>query len=154
MSRRALVATTVVLLTAACARQPTPTTVSPSPTGTMAPTLASHTVVLERTGGFAGQHETVTVNPTGAWHRSSRTGKRVSGQLTTAQQRELNALAADARLPDEARRTPGPTRCHDAFTYRITIDSTTISYVDCPTDTALPAAAMAIVVLVESATRR
>lgn len=136
----------VALLTSGCAKQAsTPDSTAPAQAG-------AEPVTVERTGGIAGRHDTVVVRPGGEWTRTDRAGARSSGQLTAPEQRELRSLLADPRLPDEARRPAVSTNCRDAFNYRLTVGTMKIGYVDCPSDADLPAASMAIVALIESAT--
>ncbi|MGC5019963.1 hypothetical protein [Micromonospora sp. DT47] len=108
-------------------------------------------MVLSRAGGFAGQTETVTVEPDGRW---TVTGSAVrgSGRLTPAQLARLNSLAADPRLAAEASRPPTSTVCRDAYDYRLTIGATETRYTDCLADPDRPPVTRAAVELLTAAT--
>lgn len=113
---------------------------TPSDTSAALPQLA-----LQRTGGFAGLNDTVTVDPHGTWSATNRAGTRTAGALTADQLAELRRLATDARLVAEAGQRRPPTTCRDAFTYRLTVGGTRIEYVDCPSDPNQPVASIALV---------
>lgn len=102
-------------------------------------------IVVQRTGGFAGRKDTVTVDPTGAWSATDRGGTQKAGSLTPAQLTTIRALATDPRLPAEAGQRRPPTRCRDAFAYQLTVGGTHIEYVDCPADADQPTASIALV---------
>jgi hypothetical protein len=101
-------------------------------------------IMLQRSGGFAGLKDTVSVDPQGAWNVTNRAGTRSSGALTAEQLTTVRTLATDPRLADEAGRTRPPTRCRDAFTYQLTVGGTRIEYVDCPADPDQPTASIAL----------
>lgn len=107
------------------------------------------TVVVARTGGFAGVMDTITVSGDGTW--SHPTSVTATGKLDPAQVAQLQKLATDPRLAAEAATTAAPTKCNDAFDYTVTAGAVTLSFTDCPSDTFQPAAAMQIVDFVEDA---
>jgi hypothetical protein len=109
-------------------------------------------ITLRRTGGIAGVSDTVTVDPGGAWTATDKAGRRRTGRLTADQIAQVRALAVDPRLAAEARRSPGPSRCQDAFQYAVTAGATTVTYVDCPSDER-PPAAEALVAALRTAAR-
>lgn len=157
-ARHAAAVAALALLTAACA---TPAGVDPassaSPGAASPPGAAS--VSVQRTGGFAGVNDRITVDPAGTWTATDRARNSKSGELTTSEQEQLQTLAADPRLDAEAARTTALTRCADAFQYTVTVDRTggdrtvTVSFTDCPGDENLPETAAAIATLVIGATR-
>ncbi|WP_155390505.1 protealysin inhibitor emfourin [Catellatospora paridis] len=142
-------------LTTACASGPADPGASPGPGGWVSPSPAS--VVVHRTGGFAGVDDQITVDPAGAWTATDRARTSKSGKLTTSEREQLQTLAADPRLDTEAARPTTPTNCADAFQYTVTVDRTgdpgtvTVTFTDCPGDENLPEAAAAIANLVTGA---
>jgi hypothetical protein len=106
------------------------------------------TVVVHRTGGFAGVDDTVIVEPDGRWRSTSRRGSPHAGRLTDAQRDRLRTLATDPRLLKEADSTPGPSRCADTFNYTVTVGATRVAYIACPTGEPPPEVAGSIVELV------
>lgn len=100
--------------------------------GSSAGSQADLPVTITRTGGLAGVTDRVTVDPTGHWVRTDRSGRTVSGNLTTAQRDRLRQLAGDPRLRTEAGTTASPGPCRDAFTYTVAVGNLAVSYVDCP----------------------
>lgn len=103
-------------------------------------------VTVEKTGGFAGVKETITVDETGKWTKAG-----TSGRLTVAQSQQLQLLASDTKLAVEAAEVRPQTKCRDSFEFAVTVGNTTVRYVDCPTDGPPPAVASQIVSLVTSA---
>ncbi|MEU8079634.1 protealysin inhibitor emfourin [Catellatospora citrea] len=147
--------TALLALTTACAPGPAAPGASPSPGGWVSPTPA--TVVVHRTGGFAGVDDRITVDPAGRWTATDRAKAGKSGELTTSERTQLQTLAADPRLDTEAARPTTPTNCADAFQYTVTVDrrgghgTVTVAFTDCPGDENLPEAAAAIANLVTGA---
>jgi hypothetical protein len=107
------------------------------------------TVVVARTGGFAGVMDTITVRPDGTW--THPTGLTVTGKVDPAKFATLQQLATDPRLATEAAATSAPTKCNDAFDYTVTAGALTVSYTDCPSDAYQPVVTKQIVDLVEKA---
>ncbi|GAA2394206.1 hypothetical protein Cme02nite_09040 [Catellatospora methionotrophica] len=142
-------------LTTACAPGPADPGASPSPGEASPPGPAS--VAVHRTGGFAGVDDQITVDPAGVWTATDRARTRKSGELTTSEREQLQALAADPRLDTEATRPTTPPKCADAFQYTVTVDRTggagtvIVAFTDCPGDENMPAAAAAIANLVTGA---
>jgi hypothetical protein len=80
-------------------------------------------VRVQRTGGFAGFHHTVSIRRDGAWtFRDLRTSHTVHGHLTRWQIRSLSRLLNDPDLPGELGLPPRPTGCADAFEYELTVN--------------------------------
>ncbi len=115
------------------------------------PSAASPVVSLVRTGGLAGVHDQVTIGADGSWTVTDRTGARRTGRLTEQQSGALRALASDPRLVRESARVQGPSKCADVYDYVLTVNSTKISFIDCPTDENLPQASIALIELVTRA---
>jgi hypothetical protein len=86
-------------------------------------------VVVHRTGGFAGVDHRLEVAADGAWTYAGD-GKRQTGRLTASQVDRLRVLATDGRLPAEAKYQDKRT-CQDGYGYDVTIDSFTITAVEC-----------------------
>ncbi|MET8231056.1 hypothetical protein ABZS77_10305 [Micromonospora sp. NPDC005298] len=137
---------------------PSPTVAATGPSPTITPTGAptasgvAQRVMLQRSGGFAGRGDAVTVEPDGRWTAVDRAGSRRTGRLDTATLGRLGGLAADPRLAAEARRTAAPSECADAFSYRLTVGTIETGYVDCPSEAAPPPATRALVELILRAT--
>lgn len=131
------------------APEPTP---SKSSTARPGPAPTTARVVLTRSGGIAGVGDTITVEPRGAWTVINRSGKRRTGSLTVAQRSQLRQLTNDPRLADEALKPPGGTDCRDVFTYTLSTGAYRVTFTDCSTDSDRPAAALAIVELLTTAT--
>lgn len=102
-------------------------------------------ITLQRTGGFAGSKDTVTVDPHGAWDATNRAGAHTAGSLSPDQISAIRTLAGDPRLTAEAGRTRPPTSCRDAFDYQLTVGGKRIAYADCPADPDQPSASIALV---------
>jgi hypothetical protein len=135
-----------VLLLPGCAGAGTPSgqpANSPSSGGTV--------VSLVRTGGFAGMNDEVSVAADGSWSATDRTGGRRTGRLTEQQRAELDRLTADPALRGESDLEPSPSTCADAYSYRLTVGSVRVGFVDCPTGPAPPPTAAAIVRLLSKA---
>jgi hypothetical protein len=141
----------VVLNVAACDNRQTGTgTDGPSATVTAGNALPR--ITIRRTGGFAGVDDQLVVEPNGAWTATDKLDKRRSGQLTPDQVAAVRALATAPARAGEAGHSAGLTNCMDAFTYAVTIGSEQIGYVDCPSDSGLPAATIALVNQVQQLT--
>jgi hypothetical protein len=102
-------------------------------------------IAVQRTGGFAGLKDAVTVDPYGAWSVTDRAGTRSTGELTADQIAAIRPLATDPRLTAEAERAAVATKCRDAFHYVLTVGTAQIAYVDCPADPGQPLASIALV---------
>lgn len=101
-------------------------------------------ISVQRTGGFAGRRDTVTVDAQGVWTVTDRAGTRRAGSLTADQATAIRILAADPRIVDEADQTRPPTRCRDAYSYVLTVGDTELAFVDCPADPDQPVASLAL----------
>lgn len=140
-----------VVLSAACqatgSDQPSG---GPAPSGSsvvQGPVPAAHytRITLVRAGGIAGFRDRVEVDRSGAWTATDKAGKQKTGTLTADQLDALVAAAADPALSKEATREQKPTQCADAFSFVLTIDEFSVSYVDCPSDADPPVAAKKVV---------
>jgi len=86
-------------------------------------------VTVHRTGGYAGVDHQLEIAPDGAWTYHGD-GKRQSGKLTSSQVDTLRELATDDRLPAEAKHRDQRT-CSDGYAYDITVDSFSMTAVEC-----------------------
>ncbi|GIH10857.1 hypothetical protein Rhe02_89240 [Rhizocola hellebori] len=132
----------MLLLLTGCSSAPTPG----GGTETL-PTKEPVTVMVARTGGFAGVMDTITIKGDGSW--THPTALTVNGKLEPAQVTQLQKLATDPRLVTEAAATPAPTKCNDTFDYTVTAGAVTISYTDCPSDVFQPVATKQLVEFVQ-----
>lgn len=135
----------LVSMTAGCASQGGGAAARPSGGGSTPEAAPLPQIAVQRTGGFAGRKDTVTVDPAGSWSATDRSGARKAGSFTPGQLTAIRTLAADPRLAAEAGVTRPPTRCRDAYGYQLTVGGTHIEYVDCPADPDQPAASIALV---------
>ncbi len=119
MHRLALLLSAVAALAlAACSAAgpaPAPTGPAASESPTTQPGTTMPAIEITRTGGFAGVHETLSVDGDGQWRTS--TG---GGQLGAAAQARLAELLADPGLLTEIAEAP-PGRCCDMFQYTLRI---------------------------------
>jgi hypothetical protein len=86
-------------------------------------------VTVHRTGGFAGVDHRLEITPDGAWTYLGD-GQRKSGRLTASQVDALRALATDQRLSAEAKHRD-KRNCQDGYGYDVTVDSFSITAVEC-----------------------
>jgi hypothetical protein len=101
----------------------------PPPSVSAVPPRGPVSVVVHRTGGFAGVDHRLEVKPDGTWSYAGD-GNRQAGRLTGSQVDRLRVLADDGRLPAEAKHKDKRT-CQDGYGYDVTIDSFTITAVEC-----------------------
>ncbi|WP_194905399.1 protealysin inhibitor emfourin [Catenulispora rubra] len=132
-------------MTAGCASQRGGATGRSPGDGPTSDTGSLPQIAVQRTGGFAGLKDTVTVDPHGTWNATDRAGTHTSGSLAADQLTEIRTLATDPRLATEAGQTRPPTRCRDAFAYRLTVGGRQIEFVDCPADPDQPVASIELV---------
>jgi hypothetical protein len=135
-------------LGAAPGATPEPTALSLSPSATVAPTtdppntpappgagsgkLALAKLSVTRTGGMAGVQQTVQISPDGSWvYTNKRSNGLDRGQLSTSQQQQLARLISDPGLMREARMSPAPGDCADAYHDLLTVGEATIQYDQC-----------------------
>jgi len=109
-------------------------------------------ISVQRTGGFAGVNDSLTVDPHGMWTKTDKTGAQHTGQLAAADLAALRALAADPRLTAEAAQTRAPSNCSDAYNYVVMVGTAKVAYTDCPSDADQPAATIALVARLQQAT--
>ncbi|MEV4842010.1 hypothetical protein AB0K20_02075 [Micromonospora matsumotoense] len=95
-------------------------------------------VTLTRSGGFAGNRDTVTVEPDGRWTTTDRAGTTRTGQLTPAQLDQLRTLTGPAT---RSRGGPPDGRCADTYAYQLTVGTRSVEWSDCPSGPQPPAAA-------------
>lgn len=100
-----------------------------SPSSSAVPSRGPVSVVVHRTGGFAGVDHRLEVAADGTWTYAGD-GKRDAGRLTASQVDRLRVLASDGRLPAEAKYKDKRV-CQDGYGYDVTIDSFTITAVEC-----------------------
>jgi hypothetical protein len=151
----------VVLALAACTADPAP---GPSPLPSTSPSLAPPTTVapsptvraagvtVERTGGFVGIDQNISVEPDGRWtYYRSRVGAGggtpVRGRLNDDQLADLQALLAD---PNLGREVGESSDCADGFNYTLVTGPTKIQWADCGTGS--PSVAMRVVDLLSTST--
>jgi hypothetical protein len=128
------------------ARDPSPPTPAP-------PTPAPQTVTLQRTGGIAGNRDTVTVQPDGSWRRTAR-GTPSTGTLTADQNDALVRMEADPALDGEAGRPSGQIECADGYHLSVTVgETTTVQWQDCGSATTPPPVAARIATFLLNSTR-
>ncbi|MBO4162170.1 hypothetical protein [Micromonospora antibiotica] len=95
-------------------------------------------VTLTRSGGFAGNRDTVTVEPDGRWTTTDRAGTTRTGRLTPAQLDQLRTLTGPAT---RSRGGPPDGRCADTYSYQLTVGTRIVEWSDCPSGPQPPAAA-------------
>ncbi|MEU1754626.1 hypothetical protein ABZ436_18420 [Micromonospora matsumotoense] len=95
-------------------------------------------VTLTRSGGFAGNRDTVTVEPDGRWTTTDRAGATRTGRLTPAQLDQLRTLTGPAT---RSRGGPPDGRCADTYAYQLTVGTRSVEWSDCPSGPQPPAAA-------------
>lgn len=95
-------------------------------------------VTLTRSGGFAGNRDTVTVEPDGRWTTTDRVGTTRTGRLTPAQLDQLRTLTGPAT---RSRGGPPDGRCADTYAYQLTVGTRSVEWSDCPSGPQPPAAA-------------
>jgi len=142
-ARTFAVSSALLLAVAGCGAQ-----TSGDPPPESPPSTSYVPVSVHQTGGIAGIDERVTVDPHGAWTKTTR-GATTSGRLSGEQRARLQVLATDPRLAAEALRTGTANLCADAFTYTVTVAAVTVKYGDCGADPEQPQAAMAIVAFLD-----
>jgi hypothetical protein len=86
-------------------------------------------MTLTRTGGIAGVHEQLRVDPDGRWSYSGRRALPSTGQLDEAARTRLAQIQADTGLPDEIRGIPD-VGCCDQFTYELRIAERSYTFED------------------------
>jgi hypothetical protein len=150
-----------VLALAGCTSSPTPTptpTPTPAAPSTTAPAppsgspVRSAGVTVERTGGFVGVDQHITVDPDGRWtYYRTRVGTAggtpVRGRLNDDQLADLRALLADPKLGSEVGETSD---CADGFIYTLVTGPTKVRWADCGTGS--PETAMRVVDLLSTST--
>ncbi|BCB85530.1 hypothetical protein [Phytohabitans suffuscus] len=153
-----------LLALTACESPPTvePIPVRPSPSSALPSTVAPPTpappataaagVTVERTGGFVGVDQNITVEPDGRWtYYRSRVGAGggtpVRGRLNDVQLADLRALLAD---PSLAREVGESSNCADGFIYTLVTGPTKVQWADC--GTGAPPTAMRVVDLLAIST--
>jgi hypothetical protein len=128
------------------ARDPSPQTPAPQTPASQTPapqTPAPQTGTLQRTGGIAGNRDTVTVQPDGSWRRTAR-GRPSTGTLTADQNDALVRMEAELALGDESGRRPAPIECADGYHLSVTVGDTTVQWQDCGSVTTRPPVAARI----------
>jgi hypothetical protein len=116
------------------------------------PTPAPQTVTVQRTGGIAGNRDTIAVQPDGSWRRTGR-GAPGAGTLTADQNDALGRMEADPALAGESARPSGPLECADGYQLSVTVGNTTVRWQDCGSGTSLPPIASRIATFLLNSTR-
>jgi hypothetical protein len=120
-----------------------PASQSPASQSPASQTPAPQTVALQRTGGIAGNRDTVTVQPDGSWRRTAR-GRPSTGTLTADQNDALVRMEAELVLGGESGRRPAPIECADGYHLSVTVGETTVQWQDCGSVTTQPPVAARI----------
>ncbi|MEV0944443.1 hypothetical protein AB0I90_29275 [Micromonospora wenchangensis] len=102
-------------------------------------------VVLTRSGGFAGNRDTVTVEPDGRWTTTDRAGATRAGRLDPAALDRLRMLVGPATRGGAG--TPSDDGCADTYRYQLTVGTTRVDWTDCPTGPQPPAATQELAAL-------
>jgi hypothetical protein len=133
-----------------------PTTAPPAtgaPTSAVPPpTARAAGVTVERTGGFVGIDQNITVDPDGRWtYYRNRVGAGggtpVRGRLNDTQLADLRTLLADPKLGREVGES---SECADGFVYTLVTGATKVQWADCGTGS--PPTAMQVVELLSEST--
>jgi hypothetical protein len=109
-------------------------------------------VTIERTAGFVGIDQNITIEPDGRWtyHRTrigAGGGTPLRGRLNDAQLGDLQRLLADPKLGREVAES---SECADGFVYTLVTGPTRVQWADCGSGS--PPTAMRIVELVGMST--
>ncbi|MEU7956419.1 hypothetical protein [Micromonospora humida] len=88
-------------------------------------------VILTRSGGFAGNRDTVTVEPDGRWTTTDRAGATRTGRLDAAALDRLRMLVGPATRDHAG--VPSDDGCADTYRYQLTVGATRVDWTDCPT---------------------
>ncbi len=126
----------------------TPTGAGASPDDPDAPDAGStgvDRVTLTRFGGFAGNRDTVTVEPDGRWTTTDRAGARRTGRLDATALDRLRTLTGPATRADAG--GPADDGCADTYLYQLTVGARRVDWTDCPTGPQPPAAAQELAAL-------
>ncbi|OWV09862.1 hypothetical protein B5D80_08440 [Micromonospora wenchangensis] len=121
----------------------TPATGTPGDPGTR--DAGADRVVLTRSGGFAGNRDTVTVEPDGRWTTTDRAGATRAGRLDPAALDRLRMLVGPATRGGAG--TPSDDGCADTYRYQLTVGTTRVDWTDCPTGPQPPAATQELAAL-------
>ncbi|MBM7082164.1 hypothetical protein [Micromonospora humidisoli] len=125
-----------------------PATGTPGDPGTRG--TGADRVVLTRSGGFAGNRDTVTVEPDGRWTTTDRAGATRTGRLDSAALDRLRMLIGPATrdhagvLSDDG--------CADTYRYQLAVGATHVDWTDCPTGPQPPAATRELAALLMKTT--
>jgi hypothetical protein len=100
--------------------------------GIPAPTMGdAPRVQVIRSGGIAGVHDVLSVDPNGRWTFSNRQSSNSTGMLDEATRGRLTDLVSSAHLPSAAAQaTPDPA-CADQFQYELHVDTAVYNFDDC-----------------------
>jgi hypothetical protein len=114
-----LLVAVAALVPLGCARAE-PVTSPTSPATTQDTVLPP--VEIIRTGGFAGVHEALSIDSSGAW-----SGPAGSGRLSGAARARLAQILADPALPSEVAAAPTG-ECCDMFEYELRVGGRTYAF--------------------------
>ncbi|WKU02721.1 hypothetical protein [Micromonospora sp. HUAS LYJ1] len=123
----------------------TPTGAGASPDDPDARSTGVDRVTLTRSGGFAGNRDTVTVEPDGRWTTTDRAGARRTGRLDAAALDRLLTLTGPATRADAG--GPADDGCADTYRYQLTVGTHRVDWTDCPTGPQPSAAAQELAAL-------
>jgi hypothetical protein len=134
-----------------CAAAGTPGSSVPSPGDTRADRLPAP-ITIDRSGGFAGVRQRITVQPAGEWTVTGPAGTTRTGVLSADQRATLRRLVTGGTWWTDRRPSTSPAPCADGFAYVVVIGDHTAAADDC-TMGGLPAL-RGLVTLIVGATSR
>jgi hypothetical protein len=103
----------------------------PAPVGGATP-AHPYPLTIQRTGGFAGVDESITVRSDGTWAYTARKGKPAAqGTLAPADLDQVTRTVSDPAFAADVRpqRTQGT--CADTFTYSVSVGAETSTFTEC-----------------------
>lgn len=146
LTRAAPMLATVLLAVTACASDAAP---GAEPAISAARGGPPALVTIDRSGGFAGIHQRMVVDESGAWTVTGPAGAERTGRLSPDQLGSLRQLI-DGTSWAGGSRSPSPAECPDGYVYVVAVGRQTATADDCTLD-GLPALG-AIVTSVTNAT--
>ncbi|MEJ3745047.1 hypothetical protein WEI85_17340 [Actinomycetes bacterium KLBMP 9797] len=145
------------LLVASCAGQPeieVERVSSPIPAPAMTVTAEPSRLSLMQRVGRYGETRELGVEPDGTWKCDdcAGDGKSSTGQLTAAQNQELQRLLADPALYQEARenRKNYGLRCEDGLISTLVMSQGVVASTDCPGEVRTPITGAILALLVDA----
>lgn len=105
-------------------------TPNPGPTPTSA-APAALILMLERTGGFVGVDQAITIAGDGSWtYVDKQTGATSTGRFNPSQRSQFVGLAQDPRLAQDLGQ-PSEVVCNDGFEYALIMGTLSGTFEDC-----------------------